>query len=461
MGAIKGIGGLALMDGYFRIVPELTKDSTMHFYDRYTRQTKMPGFGNIKPYYKQASINVNKRSINMEILKKVGLTKIASNEDPMELFFKGIDKLGADSSLGINILAEIDSDVALDKLSADLGVEKGSEDHYNLPIVIANDYTKGALDKTAAANDKLDKNVLARKTLEKLMPVGEISKIASATLIQLGAAEGDSFDKIASAVSKENLNVTKVAMELASEGYSPELLKEAAEVEKVEFTKMASEILEGEQAGIDAILKAELDAPFVEKTASDDKKTNAFKIGLESAIIKMASYVHPKGIAELIGEKFEKTAAKAGKIADLEAHKYACEGASVLGYTPESVQSIYSYMNKDYALDKHASVLPEDFKKEAQLAFDTLVKVAVANRKATKNGENHYGYTEAVNAFANTIKEDMNKVASRLYVTRNFLAGMNPVKLVTEDMDKIAEALMALEFNAEQHAKVIVNRAEA
>jgi len=434
----------------------LPKSSQTNFANQYAVNAKRtPSFGAIKPYYKLAKISEYKRSKNMDILKKVGLTKVASNENPMDLFFKGIEKIGADSSVGVVILSEIDSDVALDKLAADLEIGHDTEDYYNLPIVIANDYTKGALDKTAAANDKLDKNVLARKTIEKLMPLGEISKIASATLINLGAAEGDDFDKIASNVSEGDLNVTKVAMELASEGYSPELLKEAADAEKIEFVKMASEILEGETNAIEKIMNAEASSDYVEKTASDEKLSDSYKAGVESAIIKMAGYIHPKGIAKLVGEKFEKTASKTGKIADLEAHKYACEGAGVLGYRPEAVQSIYSYINKDYALDKHASILPEDFVKEAQLAFDTLVKVAVVNRKLTKKAEQNEGYTEAVNAFANTIKEDINKVASRMYVAEGFLSGANPIEFVTEDMDKTALAVLKLNLNAEQHSKVI------
>ena len=402
---------------------------------------------------KPAHVLQIKREVNMNILKKIGLEKTASAKDPVELFFNGVVKLGYDASDGIGVLAEIDSGVAVDKLAADYEVE----DRDALAMDIGEALSDGKIEKTAA-DKKIDKLALAKGVIEHLMPVGEVSKLAAKVLIGFGESAEKSIDKMASALgfTEDDINATAVAMELASEGYSPELLKSAADEAKIDFKKMATAIVAGEKFAVENIVAGDIGGELVEKTASAKETTDGFKYGMNSALEKLSFLVHPKGIATQLPEKFTKVASEKGDKPDFEAHKLACEGAVALDFDPLAVQSIYSYMDKGYALDKHASVLDESYKEHANIAFGTLTKLAALSR--AKKMDEEEDPSKAIGKMAAAFKEPVEKIAERMYLTTNFLAGNNPREFVgtgtKEELGKLANAWLKDVLNVFEHGKV-------
>lgn len=406
---------------------------------------------------KPAHISQIKGEVNrMDILKKIGLEKTASAKDPVELFFEGVVKMGYDASDGIGVLAEIDSNVAIDKMAADLEIE----DKDGLTIEIAKSLAGDKIEKTAS-EQKVDKLALSKGVIEKIMPIGEVSKLAARVLIGFAEVDkGITFDKIASkiGVTDEDLDVTAIAMELSSEGYSPELLKQAADEQKVDFKKMATAIISGEKFAVEKIASAEISGDVLEKTASAKETPEGFKYGMNSALEKLAFLVHPKGIAANLNEKFTKIASEKGDKPDFEAHKLACEAASSLEFDPLAVQSIYAYLDKGYALDKHASVLDETYKENAKMAFITLTKLAALTR--AKKIDEEEDPAKAIEKMAVAFKEPIEKIAERMYVTTNFLAGNNPNEFIgtgtKEELGKKAEAWLKGVLNTFEHGKVSI-----
>jgi hypothetical protein len=351
------------------------------------------------------------------------------------------------------VLAEIDSSVAVDKLAADYEVE----DVDALAVDIAEALSDGKIEKTAA-DKKIDPLALANGVIEQLMPVGEVSKLAAKVLIGFGESEEESIDKVASALgfTEDDVNVAAVAMELSSEGYSPELLKNAADEAKIDFKKMATAIVSGEKFAVEKIVAGEIGGELVEKTASAKETTEGFRYGMDSAVEKLAFLIHPKGIATQLPEKFTKVASEKGDKPDFEAHKLACEGAVALDFDPLAVQSVYSYMDKGYALDKHASVLDESYKEQASLAFGTLTKLAALTRAKKMDEEDDPA--KAIEKMAVAFKEPIEKIAERMYLTTNFLAGKNPREFVgtgtKEELGKKAEVWLKDVLNVFEHGKV-------
>lgn len=447
-----------------------TKSSRGDFSRQYKNMIEQnPSLSGATPYYgyenprldfgiygglnKPAHILQIKREVNMNILKKIGLEKTASAKDPVELFFNGVVKLGYDASDGIGVLAEIDSNVAVDKLAADYEVE----DVDALAMEIGEALSDGKIEKTAA-DKKIDKLALAKGVIEQLMPIGEVSKLAARVLIGFGESNEVSIDKIAAeiGVTEDDINTTAVAMELASEGYSPELLKSAADEAKIDFKKMATAIVSGEKFAVEKIVAGDIGSELVEKTASAEETADGFKYGMNSALEKLAFLIHPKGIAIQLPEKFTKVASEKGDKPDFEAHKLACEGAVALDFDPLAVQSVYSYMDKGYALDKHASVLEESYKEQANLAFGTLTKLAALSR--AKKLDEEEDPAKAIEKMAVAFKEPVEKIAERMYLTTNFLAGKNPREFVgtgtKEELGKKAEAWLKDVLNVFEHDKV-------
>ena len=136
MSKVKSLAHLGIMAGTIPLM-FLGQKSQMGFADELAEKAKnTPLFGALNPYYKRkklAYINEDYRRKNMNLLEKVGLDKIASGKDPVELMMQGIDKVGGDVSLIFPILAEIDAQAGIDKIAADLGIESDSEEYYEIP----------------------------------------------------------------------------------------------------------------------------------------------------------------------------------------------------------------------------------------------------------------------------------------------------------------------------------------
>ena len=385
----------------------------------------------------------------------IGLEKIAFDE-AKDLFHKAAEALGIDMSSLENLLAETDSTAAIDKIASELGI------HPEITAIILSDVladvSRETIEKTASEKN-VDPVELAYGVVDSSFVPGEISKIACATLVNF-AKKGDMklpLEKNAEAIgaSKSDINVTAVAVELSSEGHSPELLKQAADDAGIDFRKLATQIIEGENWASEKIATAALNSEMMKKIAESDKIPEGFFVGVMSAIDKLAEEFHPKGIANLFGLK--KEASTEGKDLDLEVHSLMKVGAQLSGFGPESLQFLYSYYSPEYALDKHASVAEKGHEDMAKIAMVTIGRIGalVSSNKL----EIPESIGETIDKIAEIFKEKPEQSMQRLHITNSMLAGIHPANIkeageANGGIDKMSEAIAMEAIRQDEHEKI-------
>jgi len=451
------------MAGFFwdaaAIIPSMIMERTGHtsneFHDRYKNLIKQfPQIGRITPYYDFmkrpfTSNNLYKFSEfkggNMKKIASIVGVDVKDDDELLKLAIAGLAKAGVDPEVVVDFVAELDVETGLNKVAGELEAALDTPiDEDQLAILIADSMSNGKIEKRASENN-LPAEKLAKKVLEKMLEPGEISKIAMKVFSAYGQYDGEKpLVKVASklGVTDEEVKIAQTAVELISEGYSPEILKVAAE-ELYETTpgKLASAIVKGEELAAKHIAEGKVTTASFTKIAQAEDIPETFKIGYINAIQKLAFDLHPTSL--------ESIAKKAGlkDATSYDVHNLIKGASILLGSDEAAPQAIYAYYDKKYALDKFAAETVSDFSKDAEEALVFLTKVA---SKADKID------FEETKAFLKTAAEalgmSVNEVGRQLLKTSMFLEGERPD--VIRELEKNAGDILADVIKEETHEKI-------
>lgn len=440
-----GFGAAFMVPGY--LLGKATKGNEQMelFKDRYKEDImRTPGGGGVIPYYqgnyaipKFANIiNIaNKRDTEVKmdkIAKTLGLTKIAKSDEELGVkLAAGLAKAGASVDGLLRVTAELDPIIKAAMISEEYGLP-----YEDVVIMAADISTDGKIEKTAEEKG-VDMVKLAESVLEKTEGMGKVASIMAKVFSIYGEADHvDSLNKLASSryVTKGEVNIAAAGLELAEEGYSPELLDKYAEAMEMPLEKVASDIIGGELSAMKLIESGKLSAKAIEKVATSEKFSEPTKIGFLNSIEKLAHKVRPNGLSKIAGVK-QPTPKKDSKV-----HELIMKAANYLGYDDFAVQDVYAYAFPKYAADKLDMEIDDRFAKEAKQSVKFLAKLGAALEK-----NDLYGDTpeETIIKTAEALNEDPNDLMVDLFKTAALIEEDNPMDIDFEAIEKYAGAIVA------------------